>query len=130
LSSVSLPGVGFGQHEDATRVSATDFPLPHHRLSPSQAGSIAKRGRKLLRRGKITHREFSLLDALLWSCRPPDKAVAVVSSSRSASRATLALNSAEYRFRLSVIGSVLLRGRTELNQLSEIRGPPHCDSGT
>ncbi|MCI0755686.1 hypothetical protein MON41_18555, partial [Roseomonas vastitatis] len=33
----------------------------------------------------------------------------VVSSPRSASSATLALNSAEYRVRLPVIGSVLLR---------------------
>lgn len=49
---------------------------------------------------------------------------AVVSSPRSASSATRALNSAEYRVRLPVIGSVLFSGRTKLNDLSEIRGPP------
>src|SRR4051794_31582637 len=50
---------------------------------------------------------------------------AVVSSPRSASRATFALKSAEYRFRLPTIGSVLIKGRTKLNHLSEIQGPPH-----
>src|SRR5690348_3250229 len=50
---------------------------------------------------------------------------AVVSSPRSASKATFALKSAEYRFRLPVIGSVLTKGRTKLKHLSEIRGPPH-----
>src|ERR1700742_1970003 len=50
---------------------------------------------------------------------------AVDSSPRRASRATFALKSAEYRFRLPVIGSVLTKGRTKLNHLSEVRGPPH-----
>src|ERR1700712_4317108 len=49
---------------------------------------------------------------------------AVVSSPRSASKATFALKSAEYRFRLPTIGSVLTKGRTKLNPLSEFRGPP------
>ena len=39
---------------------------------------------------------------------------AVVSSPRSASSATFALNSAEYRFRLPVIRSVLLRSEPSL----------------
>ncbi|MGY0835806.1 hypothetical protein, partial [Azospirillum argentinense] len=43
-----------------------------------------------------------------------------------ASSATFALNSAEYRFRFPVIGSVLPDGRTKLIQLSGERGPPHC----
>ena len=47
----------------------------------------------------------------------------VVSSPRSASIATLALNSAEYRFRLPIIGSALRR-RTKLNHLSEEWRPP------
>ncbi|MGY0835797.1 plasmid partitioning protein RepB C-terminal domain-containing protein, partial [Azospirillum argentinense] len=42
-----------------------------------------------------------------------------------ASSATFALNSAEYRFRFPVIGSVLPDGRTKLIQLSGERGPPH-----
>ena len=49
------------------------------RLSPTQAGAIAKRARKLLRRGLITHRQLALLDCLLWSCRRPDTGAVVVS---------------------------------------------------
>jgi hypothetical protein len=43
----------------------------HHRLTLAEAISIAKRGRRLLRAGRITHRQFVVLDALLWSCRNP-----------------------------------------------------------
>src|ERR1700756_1873182 len=50
---------------------------------------------------------------------------AVVNSPRSASNATFALKSAEYRFRLLVIQVRLSQKRTELNLLSEFRGPPH-----
>src|ERR1700712_2012665 len=49
---------------------------------------------------------------------------AVVSSPRSASKATFALKSAEYRVRLPVIRVRPSRRRTELTYLSEIRGPP------
>ena len=49
------------------------------RLSPTQAGAIAKRARRLLRRGLITHRQLALLDCLLWSCRRPDTGAIVVS---------------------------------------------------
>jgi hypothetical protein len=41
------------------------------RLSHADAIAIAKRGRKLLRAGRITHRQLVLLDALLWCCRNP-----------------------------------------------------------
>ncbi len=54
---------------------------------------------------------------------------AVVSSPRSASSATRALNSAEYRVRLPVIGSVLFAGRTKLSHPSKIPGPAHSDGG-
>ena len=47
---------------------------------------------------------------------------AVVSSPRSASRATFALNSAAYRFRLPVIGSVLLKGEPSLDTCPIFRG--------
>ena len=47
-----------------------------------------------------------------------------VSSPHNASITTLALNSAEYRFRLPVVRSVLYR-RTKLNRLSDKPGPPH-----
>src|ERR1700757_4098049 len=49
---------------------------------------------------------------------------AVVNSPRSASSATFALKSAEYRFRLLVIQVRLSQKRTELSLLSEFRGPP------
>jgi len=51
----------------------------HQRLSPTQAGAIARRARRLLRRGLITHRQLALLDCLLWSCRRPDTGAIVVS---------------------------------------------------
>jgi hypothetical protein len=49
------------------------------RLTAADAGEIARRGRKLLRRGLLTHRQYALLDALLWSCRKPGSSAAVVS---------------------------------------------------
>ena len=51
-------------------------------LSAADAGLIARRGRKLLTRGRITHRQFVLLDCLLWSCRGAGKATARVSYSQ------------------------------------------------
>src|SRR3954447_17403808 len=51
---------------------------------------------------------------------------AVVSSPRSASSATFALNSAEYRFRLLVIQVRPSQERTELKPLSEFAVPPHA----
>src|SRR4051794_33943028 len=58
------------------------------------------------------------MPCLLASC-------AAVSSPRSASRATFALKSAEYRFRLPVIQVRPSQEQTELNLLSEFPGPPH-----
>src|SRR5215831_9521698 len=57
------------------------------------------------------------MPCLLASC-------AVVSSPRSASRATFALKSAEYRCRLPVIQVRPSQEQTELNLLSEFPGPP------
>jgi CRP-like cAMP-binding protein len=49
------------------------MPAAHHvqagTMSPSQAAHVASRGRKLLRAGRITHAQFTVLDALLWSGR-------------------------------------------------------------
>jgi hypothetical protein len=53
--------------------------MPGQRLSAAQAGAIAKRARRLLRRGLLTHRQLALLDCLLWSCRRPDTGTVVVS---------------------------------------------------
>lgn len=53
--------------------------LPARRLTPSETAAIAKRGRKLLRRGELTHRELVLLDCFLWSCRRPETGAIVVS---------------------------------------------------
>ena len=50
-------------------------------LSATDAGVIASRARKLLAKGLLTHRQYALLDTLLWSCRAPGKATAHVSYS-------------------------------------------------
>jgi hypothetical protein len=39
--------------------------------SPALSIAIIKRARKLLRCGKLTHREFAIIDALVWCCRNP-----------------------------------------------------------
>ena len=49
------------------------------KLTPADAAAIAKRGRKLLRAGRITHRDLVILDCLLWSCRDPVTGAIVVS---------------------------------------------------
>ncbi len=48
-------------------------------LSAADAGELIRRGRKLLRKGLLTHREMVLLDCMLWSARKPGAAEAVVS---------------------------------------------------
>jgi len=53
--------------------------MPACKLTPTEAGDIAKRGRKLLRAGRITHRDLVILDCLLWSCRNPVTGAIVVS---------------------------------------------------
>jgi hypothetical protein len=54
---------------------------------------------------------------------------AVVSSPRGASRATFALKSAEYRFRLPVMQVHPSQEQTELKLLSELQGPAHLHPG-
>jgi hypothetical protein len=51
----------------------------HHRLSLAEAKSVAKRGRRLLRAGRITAKTYVVLDCLLWSCRNPVTGVISVS---------------------------------------------------
>ena len=48
-------------------------------ISPAEAGKIASRARKLLRRGLLTHHQFALLDCLLWACRRPGAGAVVAS---------------------------------------------------
>jgi hypothetical protein len=63
-------------------VSLPPLPLPRAGfLGPEHAGRLAKRGRALLRAGAITHREWAMLDCLLWSCRRPGQNLAVASYS-------------------------------------------------
>jgi hypothetical protein len=38
-------------------------------LSPTQAADIARRGRRLLQDGSLTHHQFCLLETLLWRSR-------------------------------------------------------------
>jgi DNA-binding transcriptional MocR family regulator len=51
----------------------------HYTLSGSEAGSIAQRGRLLLRRGVITPFQYALLDAILWPARRPGSATLIAS---------------------------------------------------
>jgi hypothetical protein len=53
-------------------------PPPAIKLTPAEAAAIAKRGRKLMRAGRITHRQWAVLDCLLWSCRSPATGAIVV----------------------------------------------------
>src|SRR6185437_11692672 len=92
--------------------------------SPSRATSFASTLPENTDDSPSTAWRFHSL-IIVW-CTPCFVAsCAVVSSPRSASRATFALNSAEYLFRLPVIGSVLQPGRTKLKHLSDFPGPPH-----
>lgn len=50
-------------------------------LSATDAGMVASRARKLLAKGMLTHRQYALLDCLLWNCRAPGKATTRVSYS-------------------------------------------------
>ena len=54
-------------------------PPPAVKLTPAEAAAIAKRGRKLMRAGRITHCQWAVLDCLLWSCRSPATGAIVVS---------------------------------------------------
>jgi hypothetical protein len=50
-------------------------------MQPKDAIQIAKRARKLLRAGKITHRQLAIVDALLWCCRSPSSGGITISYS-------------------------------------------------
>ena len=50
-------------------------------LSAADAGELIRRGRKMLRKGLLTHRELVLLDCLVWSARKPGAGEAVASYS-------------------------------------------------
>lgn len=54
-------------------------PPPARRLTASEAIAIAKRARKLLRKGMLTHHQAVILDCLLWSCRNPATGAIVAS---------------------------------------------------
>lgn len=40
-------------------------------MTPSQAGALMRRARKLLRAGRLTAKQFVLFDAIVWSARAP-----------------------------------------------------------
>jgi hypothetical protein len=56
--------------------------LPPGALSPQGAADIARRARKLLRRGELSAHSFVVLDALLWAGRKPGQDEATVGYSR------------------------------------------------
>ena len=60
------------------------------KLTPAEAGAIAGRARTLLRLGKMTHHQHTLLDAMLWTCRRAGAATARVSYSQLQAAAHLA----------------------------------------
>ncbi len=56
-------------------------PPPAIKLTPADAAAIAKRDRKLMRAGRITHNQWAVLDCILWSCRNLTTGAIVVSFS-------------------------------------------------
>src|SRR5262249_42661473 len=84
---------------------------PARRLTSIDAGAIASRARKLLRRGLLTHHQHILLDTLLWSCRSPSTGAIAVSYSALQRLANMA--------RATVSGG--LRALERLHLLSTIR---------
>jgi hypothetical protein len=73
------PRPGLGKPRNTRSMTIVLPPPAVRRLSPAEAGAIAKRARKLLRRGDITHRQAVLIDCMLWSCRSPATGALVVS---------------------------------------------------
>jgi hypothetical protein len=112
-------------------------------LSPAQAGAIAQRARKLLRRGQLTHRQLAVLDALLWSCRAPGQPGCRVSYTRlceltHVSRETMAgaiKRLAELRLirvtKHTVLAIWANRGRQRLQAVNEyaLLPPSNCEFG-
>jgi hypothetical protein len=110
------------------------------KLSLPDAIAVAKRGRRLLRAGRITHREYAILDCLLWSCRNPttggiSASYSVLQRLAKVSRGTIAaaLTTLE---RLRVLSRVKRRavvawhqGGLQARQLANayILHPPHCE---
>jgi len=56
-------------------------PPPARRPTTAEAIAIAKRARKLLRKGMLTHHQAVVLDCLLWACRNPATGAILVSYS-------------------------------------------------
>jgi hypothetical protein len=40
-------------------------------MTPALSGALMRRARKLVRSGRLTAKQFVVLDALVWSCRAP-----------------------------------------------------------
>lgn len=65
-------------------------------MTPSQAGALMRRARKLLRAGHLTAKQFVLFDTLIWSCRAPASDRLSVSFTRMAKLARQARATALY----------------------------------
>jgi hypothetical protein len=46
-------------------------------MNHADAIHVIRRARKLLRRGRLTHRQFVLIDSLAWCCRAPGGSIVV-----------------------------------------------------
>ena len=121
-------------------------PPPANKLTPAEAAAIAKRGRKLMRAGRITHKQWAVLDCMLWSCRNPATGAIVVSFSglqnlAHVARATVA-GAVTALERLGVLSRIKRRVRVKWHQGGQqsrqatnayVLHPPHhseCSSRT
>ena len=119
---------------------------PFHRLTLDEAAATAKRGRKLLRRGELTHHQLVLLDCFLWSCRRPGTGAVVVSytalqrlahmARETVARGVAALERAgllsriKRRVRIAWHqGGVRVRQLANAYRLHPPRGYDHCEFG-
>ena len=98
----------------------THPPPPAIKLTPADAAAIAKRGRKLMRAGRITHNQWAVLDCILWSCRNLTTGAIVVSFSglqklANVGRATVA-GAVKVLERLSVLRRIKRRVRVVWHQ--------------
>src|SRR3954469_21555506 len=72
---------GLGDHTDPQSAHLHHPHTADPRPTTAEAIAIAKRARKLLRKGMLTHHQAVVLDCLLWACRNPATVPILVSYS-------------------------------------------------
>jgi hypothetical protein len=108
-------------------------PPPAIKLTPADAAAIAKRDRKLMRAGRITHNQWAVLDCILWSCRNLTTGAIVVSFSglqklANVGRATVAGAVRSWSGSASCAGSSVGSGSSGIREASRAarRPVPTC----